>query len=83
MEGFQRPENLPIAAAPGSARVFNPANAYDHRIARLSDQSLKTIAIRKLNGDTVEEIGAFLGTSTRTIDRKLRLIRAIWEEAAG
>jgi DNA-directed RNA polymerase specialized sigma24 family protein len=59
------------------------ADAFDHLIARLRDQALRTIALRKLKGDTVEEIGASLGTSTRTIDRKLRLIRAIWEEAAG
>jgi DNA-directed RNA polymerase specialized sigma24 family protein len=45
--------------------------------------TLKTIAMRKLKWHNVEEIGAALGTSTRTIDRTLRLIRAIWEEAAG
>jgi DNA-directed RNA polymerase specialized sigma24 family protein len=39
--------------------------------------------MRKLKGHNVEEIGGALGISTRTIDRKLRLIRAIWEEAAG
>jgi DNA-directed RNA polymerase specialized sigma24 family protein len=59
------------------------ADTFDQLIARLSDQTLKTIAILKLKGDTIEEIGAALGTSTRTIDRKLRLIRAIWEETAG
>jgi DNA-directed RNA polymerase specialized sigma24 family protein len=67
--------------SPDDAARF--ADAIDHLIARLADQTLKTIALRKLKGDTVEEIGASLGTSTRTIDRKLRLIRAIWEEAAG
>ena len=59
------------------------ADAFDQLISRLADPTLKTIAVRKLKGDTVEEIGAYLGTSTRTIDRKLRLIRAIWEEAVG
>jgi DNA-directed RNA polymerase specialized sigma24 family protein len=59
------------------------ADAFDQLFARLADQTLRTIALRKLKGDTVEEVAASLGTSTRTIDRKLRLIRAIWEEAAG
>ena len=59
------------------------ADAFDDLIGRLSDQTLKTIALRKLKGDTLEEIGASVGASTRTIDRKLRLIRAIWEEASG
>jgi hypothetical protein len=39
--------------------------------------------MRKLKGHNGEEIGGALGTSTRTIDRTLWLIRAIWEEAAG
>ena len=51
-------------------------------ISKLDDITLKIIAIRKLDGHTVQEISTELGTSTRTIDRKLELIRAIWEEAA-
>jgi DNA-directed RNA polymerase specialized sigma24 family protein len=57
------------------------ADSFDHLINKLHDPILKTIALRRLKGHTVEEIGAVLGTSTRTVDRKLRLIRAIWEEA--
>jgi ECF sigma factor len=43
------------------------------------EEDVAIIALRKLKGHTAEEIGAELGTSTRTIDRKLRLIHAIWE----
>jgi DNA-directed RNA polymerase specialized sigma24 family protein len=50
---------------------------FDQLVNKLHDPTLKTIALSKLKGHTVEEIGATLGTSTRTIDRKLRLIRAI------
>ena len=56
---------------------------FEHLMNKLDDPTLKSIALRKLKGQTVEEIGAELGTSTRTIDRKLRLIRAIWEETSG
>jgi DNA-directed RNA polymerase specialized sigma24 family protein len=56
------------------------AEMFDQLVNKLQDPVLKTIALSKLKGHTVEEIGATLGTSTRTIDRKLRLIRAIWEE---
>jgi DNA-directed RNA polymerase specialized sigma24 family protein len=59
------------------------ADAFEHLINKLDNPTLKTIVLRKLEGQTAEEIGAGLGTSTRTIDRKLRLIRAIWEETAG
>jgi DNA-directed RNA polymerase specialized sigma24 family protein len=58
------------------------ADVFDHLINKLHDSTLKTIALRKLKGHTAEEISAELGTSTRTIDRKLRLIRALWREAA-
>ena len=51
---------------------------------RLADPTLKLIALRKLEGRTTDEVATELGTTRRTIDRKLRLIRALWqEEAAG
>jgi DNA-directed RNA polymerase specialized sigma24 family protein len=59
------------------------ADVFDNLINKLGDSALKTIAIRKLEGYTVQEISIELETSTRTIDRKLKLIRALWEEAAG
>jgi len=74
-------EILSKEPTPDDAARF--ADAFDHLINKLPDSTLKSIALRRLKGHTLEEIGADLGTSTRTIDRKLRLIRAVWEEAAG
>jgi DNA-directed RNA polymerase specialized sigma24 family protein len=71
-----------LSAEPTPDDVVRFAETVEHLINALHDPTLKTIALRKLKGHTVGEIGAFLGTSTRTIDRKLRLIRAIWEEAS-
>jgi DNA-directed RNA polymerase specialized sigma24 family protein len=59
------------------------ADTVSHLIDRLEDPTLKTIALRKLEGQSAEQIGALLGTSSRTVDRKLRVIRAVWEESAG
>lgn len=60
------------------------ADAFDRLVGKLADPTLKTIALRKLRGHSIEEISAVLGTSTRTVDRKLKLIRAIWDqETAG
>jgi DNA-directed RNA polymerase specialized sigma24 family protein len=51
---------------------------------KLEDDTLKQIAQRRLEGHESAEIARELGVSTRTIDRKLRLIREIWsEESAG
>ena len=74
--GIASPEPPPDAAA-----CF--ADVFEHLIKKLNNATLKVIAIRKLEGYSVQEISAELGTSTRTIDRKLKLIRALWEEGVG
>ena len=53
------------------------------RLDALGDDSLRLVALRRMEGYSAEEIGVELGTSTRTVDRKLKLIRAIWEGDAG
>jgi DNA-directed RNA polymerase specialized sigma24 family protein len=63
---------------PEDAAQFS--EACDHLFGRLEGPTLKTIALRKLHGYTNEEIARELGVASRTIDRKLRLIRAVWEE---
>ena len=55
----------------------------EERLDHLKDATLKRIAVSKLEGYGIQEIAAELGASTRTVERKLRLIRAIWEEGAG
>ncbi len=59
------------------------ADQLDTLFARLNDETLRVIAIQKLHGLTSEEIARSLGISTRTVDRKLQLIRAMWAEEAG
>ena len=56
------------------------AEDVERRLDQLQDATLKRIAVRKLEGYGVQEIATELGASTRTVERKLRLIRAIWEE---
>jgi len=64
---------------PDEAARFS--DAFEHLIHKLHDPTLKIVALRKLKGETAEEIATVLGISKRTIDRKLRLVRALWEEA--
>jgi DNA-directed RNA polymerase specialized sigma24 family protein len=47
----------------------------------LGDDGLRTVALWKMEGYTVEEIAARLGCVPRTVERKLRMIRHLWEEA--
>jgi DNA-directed RNA polymerase specialized sigma24 family protein len=46
----------------------------------LEDADLREVAVRKMEGYTVEEIAGPLGWVPRTVKRKLRLIRQIWAQ---
>ncbi len=49
----------------------------------LDDAELQSIAVWKMEGSTAAEIAARLGCALSTVERRLRLIRQIWEEAAA
>ena len=51
-----------------------------HLLGLLGDPELESIALLRMEGYTVEEIGERLGYVPRTIKRKLRLIRGLWEQ---
>ena len=44
----------------------------------LGDDNLRTVAVMKMEGYTVPEIASRLGCVTRTVERRLEAIRAIW-----
>ena len=73
-----------LSREPSAEAATEFAEAYDSLFERLADPTLKFIALRKLEGRTTDEVATELGTTRRTVDRKLGLIRALWqEEAAG
>jgi DNA-directed RNA polymerase specialized sigma24 family protein len=49
----------------------------------LPDPQLKLVARRRMEGHSVEEIAGELDCSTRTVKRKLELIRSYWEQELG
>jgi RNA polymerase sigma factor (sigma-70 family) len=49
----------------------------------LEDDRLRSIAVWKMEGHTTEEISAKLGCTPRTVERKLRVIRARWAMEKG
>jgi DNA-directed RNA polymerase specialized sigma24 family protein len=48
-------------------------------LERLGDPTLQAVAVWKMEGHTNEEIAAKLGRAVGTVERKLQLIRRIWE----
>jgi DNA-directed RNA polymerase specialized sigma24 family protein len=63
---------------PGPEDAIRVADDLERLLGRLENGMLRTVALRKLEGFDVQEIAHELGTSTRTVERKLRLIRATW-----
>jgi DNA-directed RNA polymerase specialized sigma24 family protein len=65
---------------PSPALVAQVAEQCQRLLHALGDPELQQIAVRKLEGYTVEEIAAQQGLVPRTVQRRLRLIRRIWEQ---
>ncbi len=59
------------------------AERYRRLLDSLGHRDLESVAVWRMEGDTVEEIAARLGCVPRTVKRKLKLIRGIWEGEVG
>jgi DNA-directed RNA polymerase specialized sigma24 family protein len=68
-----------IAQEPTPQFSAQVAEEYEQLVSALPD-SLKLVAQRKVEAYTNAEIAAELGVVERTIERKLKLIRATWEK---
>jgi DNA-directed RNA polymerase specialized sigma24 family protein len=51
------------------------------RLEQLPGDDLRRVALARLEGDTVAEAARRLGCTRRAVERKLRLIRQIWQGA--
>jgi DNA-directed RNA polymerase specialized sigma24 family protein len=54
------------------------ADEYRRLFGSLSDESLRVVALPKLDGHSNEEIARSLDCSLRTVERKLEVIRKLW-----
>jgi DNA-directed RNA polymerase specialized sigma24 family protein len=69
-----------LSREPSPAAAAQFADELEGLFSRLDDVMLRVIAFQKLQGMSTDEIAGSLEISQRTVDRKLRLIRAVWEE---
>ncbi len=49
----------------------------------LGDEQLRRIAVWKMEGHTNQEIADRLGCVVETVERRLRLIRSLWQREMG
>jgi DNA-directed RNA polymerase specialized sigma24 family protein len=64
---------------PTPAFAAQVAEEYQRLLSRLGDHELESVAVWKMEGYTNDEIAAKLDCAPRTIERKLRIIRGIWQ----
>lgn len=57
------------------------AEEYHRLLDALGDDELRRVAVRKVEGYSNQEIADEIRRSVATVERKLRLIRQIWEAA--
>src|SRR5262245_29051779 len=68
---------------PDPAFAAQVAEECQRLLGVLEDAELRTLAVRKMEGYTNDEIAGLLGCSLATVERRLRLIRKEWEAAAA
>jgi DNA-directed RNA polymerase specialized sigma24 family protein len=68
---------------PSPAFAAQVAEEFQRLLDRLGDAELQQVALWKMEGYTTEEIAAKLSCVPRTVERKLRAIRTIWEHEEG
>ena len=73
LDQIEGPEPTPAFAA-------QVAEECRRLLERLDSPSCASVALRKVEGYGNEEIAAQLGCGLRTVERRLRLIRSIWEQ---
>jgi DNA-directed RNA polymerase specialized sigma24 family protein len=74
-------EDVEQVAAPEPTPAFaaQVAEECERLLGLLGDGPLRAVALEKMEGYTAEEIAERRGCSPRTVERKLRLIRRLWE----
>jgi DNA-directed RNA polymerase specialized sigma24 family protein len=79
-EGSEPPIEEIVGEEPSPELAAELAEEFRRRLAQLGDADLQAMAVAKLEGYTNEEIATRMGSALRSVERKLRLIRDIWEK---
>jgi DNA-directed RNA polymerase specialized sigma24 family protein len=71
-----------IGREPTPAFAAQVAEECERLLRRLGDDELRSIARWKMEGDTNAEVAARLGCAPATVERRLQVIRRLWEREA-
>lgn len=68
-----------LTPGPTPAELAEMEEQNQHLLSTLRDGALRRVAVFRLSGYTTAEIAQRLGVTTRSVERKLRLIRETWQ----
>jgi DNA-directed RNA polymerase specialized sigma24 family protein len=72
-----------LGREPDPALAAEVADQFERLLAILPDPLLRRVALLRMAGHTINEIGALINRSEKTVDRRLGLIRRLWRCEAG
>jgi DNA-directed RNA polymerase specialized sigma24 family protein len=78
-EGEEGGIEAAVGSEPTPDLVLQMNEAYQRLLSKLGDDELRSIAVWKLEGHTNEEIAGRLDSARATVERRLRVIRRLWE----
>ena len=67
---------------PTPAFLAEAAESCERLLNDLGDETLRSIAVLKMQGYTIDEIAAQTGCTKRAVQRRLEIIRRIWRDQA-
>jgi len=74
---------LVVGNKPSPEFAAQVVEEFQRLLEHLDDTFLRSVAVGKMEGYTNEELAARLHVAPRTIERKLRIIRGLWEKRAS
>lgn len=69
-----------FANEPSAEFVAQLTDEFERLFEQIPDPDLRAITTMKMEGYTIDEMSAKLGRAPATIERKLKVIRSIWEK---
>jgi len=72
-----------VGREPSPVFAAQVVEEFQRLLDHLDDDLLRAVAVGKMEGYTNDELAARLNVAPRTIERKLRIIRGIWEKRAS
>jgi RNA polymerase sigma factor (sigma-70 family) len=71
-----------ISREPSPEEAAQVVEEYERLLRQLASQDLQAVALWRMEGYSVDEIAERLGCVSRTVKRRLRLIRSLWQKGA-